>query len=361
MKKIVVNTGGGDAPGLNAAIRAIVLSAINRGWEVYGSRFGYRGLIENDYLIHLDSDSVRGITHLGGTILGTTNKGDPFNYPVRTQNDITLEDLSGQVIENFHRFGFDAFIVIGGDGTLRIAQRFVDLGLPIVAVPKTIDNDLGKTDITFGFDTAVTTATEAIDKLHSTAEAHERVMVVEVMGRNAGWIALNAGVSATADAILIPEIPFRIEKVCKKIMERELQGRRFSIVVVAEGAIPVGGDLTTENDKMETGRQEVYLGGIAAKVAEQIRTTTGKDCRSIVLGHLQRGGSPTTFDRLLALRFGTAAVRFVEKEMFGYMVSSDPPEIKAVPIYDAIERTKFVPLDCDTIDAARDLGISFGD
>ena len=361
MKKIVINTGGGDAPGLNAVIRAIVLSAINRGWEVYGSRFGYRGLLENDHLVHLDRDAVRGITHLGGTILGTTNRGDPFNYPVKTKNGVTLEDLSGQVVEKFHKYGFEAFIVIGGDGSLRIAQRFVDLALPIVAVPKTIDNDLSNTVITFGFDTAVTTATEALDKLHSTAEAHERVMVVEVMGRYAGWIALNAGVAATADVILIPEIPFDIEKVCRKIMERELHGRRFSIVVVAEGAKSMGGDLTTTTDKLEPGRQEVRLGGIAAKVAEQIRTITEKDCRSIVLGHLQRGGSPTTFDRLLSLRFGTAAVRFVEKEMFGYMVALDSLEIKAVPIKDAIEGTKFVPLDCDTIAAARDLGISFGD
>lgn len=361
MKKIVINTGGGDAPGLNAVIRAIVLSATNRGWEVYGSRFGYRGLLESDYLVRLDHDTVRGITHLGGTILGTTNKGDPFNYPVKTTNRVTFEDLSGKVIENFHRYGFEAFIVIGGDGSLKIAQRFSDLGLPIVAVPKTIDNDLGNTVITFGFDTAVTTATEALDKLHSTAEAHERVMVVEVMGRYAGWIALNAGVSATADVILIPEIPFDIKKVCRKIMDRELHGRHFSIVVVAEGAMPIDGGLTTTTDKLEAGRQEVHLGGIAAKVTEQIRTITGKDCRSIVLGHLQRGGSPTTFDRLISLRFGTAAVRFVEKERFGHMVALDPPDIRAVPIPDAVERTKFVPLDCDTIAAARDLGISFGD
>ncbi|MGD2150741.1 MAG: ATP-dependent 6-phosphofructokinase [Desulfobacterales bacterium] len=361
MKKIVINTGGGDAPGLNAVIRAIVLSANNRGWEVYGSRFGYRGLLENDHLVHLDRDAVRGITHLGGTILGTTNRGDPFNYPVKTKNGVTLEDLSGQVVEKFHKYGFEAFIVIGGDGSLRIAQRFVDLALPIVAVPKTIDNDLGNTVITFGFDTAVTTATEALDKLHSTAEAHERVMVVEVMGRYAGWIALNAGVAATADVILIPEIPFDIEKVCRKIMERELHGRRFSIVVVAEGAKSIGGDLSTTTDKLEPGRQEVRLGGIAAKVTDQIHAITGKDCRSIVLGHLQRGGSPTTFDRLLSLRFGTAAVRFVEKEMFGYMVALDSLEIKSVPIKDAIEGTKFVPLDCDTVAAARDLGISFGD
>lgn len=346
---------------MNAVIRAIVLSAINRGWEVYGSRFGYRGLLEDNYLIHLDRDSVRGITHLGGTILGTTNKGDPFNYPVKTKDTVTLEDLSKQVVDKFNRYGFEAFIVIGGDGSLRIAQRFANLGLPIIAVPKTIDNDLSHTVITFGFDTAVTTATEALDKLHSTAEAHERVMVVEVMGRYAGWIALNAGLSATADVILIPEIPFDIEKVCRKIMERELQGRRFSIVVVAEGAVPIGGGFTTATAKPEVGRQELHLGGIAAKVTDQVREITGKDCRSIVLGHLQRGGSPTTFDRLISLRFGTAAVRFVEQKLFGHMVALDPPDIKAVPIEDAVEQTKFVPLDCDTLAAARDLGISFGD
>ncbi|MBN2384909.1 6-phosphofructokinase [bacterium] len=361
MKKIVVSTGGGDAPGLNAVIRGVVLSAIQRGWEVYGSRFGYRGLIDSDYLVHLDRDKVRGITHLGGTILGTTNKGDPFQYPVKTRDGFQTMDMSDKVLQNFKRFGFDAFISIGGDGSMRIGHKFLELGLPVIGVPKTIDNDLCNTVITFGFDTAVTTATEALDKLHSTAEAHERIMVVEVMGRYAGWIALNSGVSATADVILIPEIPFDIEKVCQKLMERELQGRRFGIVVVAEGAMPRGGQMTTVSSEIELGRQEIHLGGIGEKVALEIHTITGKDCRSLVLGHLQRGGCPTTFDRLLALRFGCAAVRFVEQGKFGHMVALDPPEIKAVPLKDAIERTKLVPLDNDTIMTARDLGICLGD
>lgn len=361
MKKILINTGGGDAPGLNAVIRAIVLSAKNRGWEVYGSKFGYLGLIDTSNLVHLDRDSVRGITHLGGTILGTTNKGDPFNYPVKTHDGFIMEDFSQRVIDNFKRFGFDAFIVIGGDGSLSIGNKFYEAGLPIIGVPKTIDNDLNKTVITFGFDTAVTTATEALDKLHSTAEAHERVMVVEVMGRYAGWIALNSGVSSTSDVILIPEIPFDINKVCQKILERELEGRHFSIVVVAEGATPLGGKMSTTSDEVEVGRQEVHLGGIAQSVAKEIHDRTNKDCRSIVLGHLQRGGSPSTFDRLVALRFGCAAVRFAEEGLFGTMVALDPPEMVAVNLSEAIDRTKFVPLDSDTIQTARDLGICLGD
>ncbi|MFC1853671.1 6-phosphofructokinase [candidate division CSSED10-310 bacterium] len=361
MKKIVINTGGGDAPGLNAVIRALVLSAIQRGWEVYGSRFGYMGLIDYSNLIHLDRNAVRGITHLGGTILGTTNKGDPFSYPVKTSGGFQMEDLSSKVVDNFNKFGFDALIAIGGDGSLRIAHKFYELGIPVIGVPKTIDNDLSNTVITFGFDTAVTTATEALDKLHSTAEAHERVMVVEVMGRYAGWIALNSGVSATADVILIPEIPFDIEKVCQKIMDRELHGRHFGIVVVAEGATPKGGTMSTTSEEVEVGRQEVHLGGIAEKVAQQIHQITGKDCRSIVLGHLQRGGSPTTWDRLIALRFGAAAVRLVEQETFGVMVALAPPTIKAVPLKEAVERTKLVPLDSDTVLTARELGICLGD
>jgi len=270
-------------------------------------------------------------------------------------------DLSEKVMQNFRRYGFEAFITIGGDGSMRIGHKFSEKGMPVIGIPKTIDNDLSNTVMTFGFDTAVTTATEALDKLHSTAESHERVMVVEVMGRYAGWIALNSGVSATADVILIPEIPFDIEKVCQKIMERELQGRRFGIVVVAEGALPKGGTMSTTSTEIEVGRQEVHLGGIAEKVARQINEITGKDCRSLVLGHLQRGGSPTTFDRLLALRFGCAAVRFIEEGKFGHMVALAPPTIKAVPLIDAISRTKLVPLDNDTIKTARDLGICLGD
>jgi 6-phosphofructokinase 1 len=359
IRRIAVNTGGGDAPGLNAVIRSIVLSSLRRGWEVLGIRKGYEGLLDTSKIIQLDRDSVRGITHLGGTILGTTNRGSPFEYPVKQADGSTaLVNRSDEVVENFNRLQIDGLIAIGGDGSMKIANDLAAKGVPIVGVPKTIDNDLSGTVVTFGFDTAVTVATEAIDRLHSTAEAHERVIVVEVMGRYAGWIALNAGVSSTADVVLIPEIPFDLGPVCAKIMDREARGRRFSIVVVAEGAKPVGGELVAR--EQEAGR-EVLLGGIAEQVAQEIQNRTGKETRAVVLGHLQRGGSPTTFDRLLALRFGAAAVRMVADRKFGVMVALDPPTVLTVPLEVATERMKCVPLDSDTILTARDLGISFGD
>lgn len=359
IRRIAINTGGGDAPGLNAVIRSVVLSAIGRGWDVLGIRRGYAGLLDTSKIVQLDRDSVRGITHIGGTILGTTNKGDPFEFPVTLPGQpTTLIDRSDEVVENFHRLGIDALIAIGGDGSMRIASRFAAKGIPIVGVPKTIDNDLTGTVVTFGFDTAVTVATEAIDRLHSTAEAHERVMVVEVMGRYAGWIALHSGVAATADAILIPEIPFKIDNVCQKITDREAHGRRFSIVVVAEGAIPDGGVMSVKGK--EIGR-EVLLGGIGEFVAKEIEHRTGKETRTVVLGHLQRGGQPTTFDRLLALRFGAAAVRLIEQGTFNHMVALDPPAVLAVPLEVATSRLKTVPVNSDTMLTARDLGISFGD
>jgi 6-phosphofructokinase 1 len=360
IKRIAVNTGGGDAPGLNAVIRAVVLSAVRRGWEVLGIRRGYEGLLDTSKIIPLTRDSVRGITHLGGTILGTVNKGNPFEFPVR-KPDGTFEavDRSDEVVANFRKLELDALIAIGGDGSLRIAHRFEEKGIPVVGVPKTIDNDLDSTVITFGCDTAVTIATEALDRLHSTAESHERVMVVELMGRYAGWISLNSGVSSTADVILIPEIPFHIEKVCEKIMERERSGRRFSIVVVAEGARPAGGTMVVKGEK-EIGR-EVRLGGIGEQVAAEIQRITGKETRSLVLGHLQRGGHPTTFDRLIALRFGAAAVRVLAEGRTGVMVALDPPTVRYVPIVEAISRMKCVPGDCDTVQTARELGICFGD
>jgi 6-phosphofructokinase 1 len=359
IRRIAINTGGGDAPGLNAVIRSVVLSAIGRGWDVLGIRRGYAGLLDTSKIVQLDRDSVRGITHIGGTILGTTNKGDPFEFPVTLPGQpTTLIDRSDEVVENFHRLGIDALIAIGGDGSMRIASRFAAKGIPIVGVPKTIDNDLTGTVVTFGFDTAVTVATEAIDRLHSTAEAHERVMVVEVMGRYAGWIALHSGVAATADAILIPEIPFKIEHVCEKITDREAHGRRFAIVVVAEGAIPDGGVMSVKGK--EIGR-EVLLGGIGEFVAKEIEHRTGKETRTVVLGHLQRGGQPTTFDRLLALRFGAAAVRLIEQGIFNHMVALDPPAVLAVPLEVATSRLKTVPLESDTMLTARDLGVSFGD
>lgn len=357
--RIAINTGGGDAPGLNAVIRAIVLSSLRRGWEVLGIHKGYEGLLDTSKIIQLNRDSVRGITHIGGTILGTTNKNSPFDYPMKLPSgEMTRVDRSNEVLESFRRLRIDALIAIGGDGSMKIACQFATKGLPIVGVPKTIDNDLSGTVVSFGFDTAVMVASEAIDRLHSTAEAHERVMVVEVMGRYAGWIALHSGVASTADVILIPEIPFDFDAVCDTINDREARGRRFSMVVVAEGATPVGGQLTVKN--REEGR-EAQLGGIAEVVAREISARTGKETRTVVLGHLQRGGAPTTTDRLLALRFGAAAVRMVEQRQFSHMVALDPPTVRAVPLEVATSRMKTVPLDSDIVLTARDLGISFGD
>jgi len=359
IKRIAINTGGGAAPGLNAVIRAATLSAVERGWEVYGIRHGYRGLLDLSQLIPLTRESVRGITHLGGTMLGTANKGNPFEYPVKTPEGIKEIDISDQVVENFHAKGLDALVCIGGDGSLRIASKFAAKGIPVVGVPKTIDNDLSGTVATFGCDTAVSTATDAIDKLHSTAESHERVMVVEVMGRYAGWIALNSGVSGTSDIILIPEIPFDIDKVGEKGMAREKAGRHFSIVVAAEGAKPKGGEMMTKGPK-EAGR-EVVLGGIGQWVAEEVAKRTGKETRNLVLGHLQRGGSPTTFDRLLGLRFGAAAVRALAEGQINVMIALDPPTVKTIPLSEAFDRMKSVPLDSDTVLTARALGICLGD
>jgi 6-phosphofructokinase 1 len=354
--KIAISTGGGDAPGLNAVIRGAVLSAVNRGWQCVGVRRGFSGLLGEDLLVPLGANEVRGITHLGGTILGTTNRGDPFKWREQRPDGTWVErDRSDELVTAFHAFELDALIVIGGDGSLTLARLLMAKGMPIVGVPKTIDNDVGGTVATFGFDTAVSTATDAIDKLHSTAESHERVMVVEVMGRNAGFIALHSGVAATADVILIPEIPFDMAKVCDKIRRREAEGRHFSIVVAAEGAVPKGG-LESYLDP-----ERRRLGGIAEKVAEAIERITGKETRALVLGHLQRGGSPTTFDRLLGLRFGTAAVRLVAERKFGMMVALQPPNIVPIPIDDVLSHPKRVPLDSDVMATAREIGISFGD
>jgi len=360
IRRIALNTGGGDAPGLNAVIRAVVLSAVRRGWEVVGIRKGYGALLGEDALIELDRDSVRGITHLGGTILGTTNRGNPFEWPRETPaGERTTVDRSDELIRAFHDNSFDALIAIGGDGSLRIANRLAQKGLPVIGVPKTIDNDLAVTQVTFGFHTAVQTATDALDKLHSTAESHERVMVVEVMGRHTGWIALHSGLSSSADVILIPEIPYSLDPICAKIQRRYESGRRFAIVVAAEGAQPAGGAASF----LEGARpgSEARYGGIAERLAGQIAEATGRETRSLVLGHLQRGGTPTAYDRLIALRFGAAAVRFVEECKFGTMVALDPPDILAVPLEQAIRQIKQVPVDSDAVVTARDLGTCFGD
>jgi len=358
--RIAINTGGGDAPGLNAVIRAVVLSARRRGWEVFGIEKGYGALLGQGSILPLDAESVRGITHTGGTILGTSNRGNPFEWQTRDESGQPIVvDRSDEVVAAFRREGFGALIAIGGDGSLRIANGLVRKGLPVIGVPKTIDNDLGITFATFGFHTAVQTASEALDKLHSTAESHERVMVVEVMGRHAGWIALHAGLSATADVILMPEIPYDIGRVCEKIEYRYATGRNFAIVVVAEGAIPRGG----EASYVESGGpgHAARYGGAAERVAKHIMDRTGRETRTLVLGHLQRGGSPTAYDRLIALRFGAAAVRFADARTFGVMVALDPPDVRAVPLEEAIQHIRRVPLDSDTVLTARDLGVSLGD
>ena len=363
-KKIAISTGGGDAPGLNAVIRAITLAARNRGWECYGIRDGYNGIMMPDDfkrggIIELNRDSVRGITHLGGTIIGTTNRGNPMSYPVVGEDGrITEVDRTQELVDLFHEQGFDALISIGGDGSLAIAKALSDKGLQVIGVPKTIDNDLEKTVVTFGFNSAVDFATEAIDRLHSTAESHRRIIVVEVMGRYAGWIALNAGVAGSADAILIPEIPYNIQKVAEKIKTREANGRHFSIVVVAEGAIPVGGEVSIIGKSVG---QAERLGGVGNKVGVALEALTGKESRTVVLGHLLRGGTPTAEDRLISLRFGAAAIRAIDEGVTGVMVALDPPTVNYVPLEQATHRMKRVPLDCDTIMTARDLGVSFGD
>jgi ATP-dependent phosphofructokinase / diphosphate-dependent phosphofructokinase len=359
--RIAINTGGGDAPGLNAVIYAVTMAAHQRGWEVHGIREGYAGLYDTSKIVQLSPEKVAGILDHGGTILGTTNRGDPFNRPYeRPDGTVEYRDESDKLVESFRRLGFDVLVALGGDGSLALAHKLSKKGLQFVGVPKTIDNDLAQTQQTFGFDTAVTTATEAIDKLHSTAASHQRVMVVEVMGRYAGWIALHSGLSGDADVILIPEIPFDIEKVCTRVMENEIGGKRYAIVVVAEGATAAGGQLMTKAHD-DLGRQEVMLGGMAEWVAKEIHRRTGKETRSLVLGHLQRGGSPTTWDRLISLRFGAAAVRFIAEGKRNVMVAWQPPEMRAIPVEEVIGRTKLVPLDSDTIMTCRDLGISLGD
>jgi 6-phosphofructokinase 1 len=326
---------------------------------VLGICRGYYGLLGEDEIIPLTAEAVRGIAHMGGTILRTTNRGNPFDFPVQQPDgSYAMVDRSTEVIENARALGIDALIAIGGDGSLAIAQQFFERGMRVVGVPKTIDNDVSGTITTFGFDTAVTTAIEAIDKLHTTAESHDRVIVMEVMGRHAGFIALHAGLAGTADVILIPEIPYDLGKVCEKIMARNRLGRHFSIVVVAEGAYPIGGQESTIGESAPGESRRV--GGIASRIAWGIEQATGKESRSLVLGHLQRGGMPTGYDRLLAARFGGAAVEAVEGEKWGHMVALKSPHIVAIPFSEALA-VRRVELNHDIMRTARATGISFGD
>ena len=357
VNRIGILTGGGDAPGLNAVIRAVVKSACNAGIECVGLEDSFDGLIYPERSRALAAADARGILRLGGTILGTTNRGNPFSYPVDGIG--TPEDYSSRCMENFRRLGLDALVVIGGDGTLTIAHEFSKRGIPIVGVPKTIDNDIVETTMTFGFDSAVAFATDAIDRLHTTAEAHHRVMVVEVMGRYAGWIALYAGIAGGADVVLIPEIPFDPEKVAQRIRERDTWGARFSIVVAAEGAVPVGGSRAVVAEGTATRLER--LGGIAGLVARDLERLTGKEARHVVLGHLQRGGPPSAYDRMLATRFGSYAVELLQAGQFGVMTALRSPDIVAVPLECVVGKTRTVPLTGDVMRTARSLGISFGD
>lgn len=360
MKRIAILTGGGDAPGLNAVIRAVVKTAnLQYNCEVLGVKDGFDGFVEPDGVFLLDANAVRGILPRGGTILGTANRGNPFARKVVVDGKTVVEDISGKIMDSIRAQQLDALIVVGGDGTLHIAQELFPLGVPVVGVPKTIDNDLNGTVFTFGFDTALNVATDALDRLHTTAEAHHRVMVLELMGRDAGFIALHAGIAGGADVILIPEIPFHYEAICAKVNQRIARGTNFSIVAVAEGARPAGGEqvYSIQGDEVSYAR----LGGIGVEVAQYLARSCEIESRVTVLGHLQRGGSPTAFDRWLATRMGAAAVRLAERGGFGRMVAWQGEEIVDISLDEALGMPKRVDILGDTVVTARGMGISFGD
>ncbi len=360
IKKIGVLTAGGDCPGLNAVIRAVVKTAIvEYGWKVMGIREGYEGLLLNKTQPLL-YDHVKGILSLGGTILGTSNRANPFAYAMKQGGKTITEDRSSVVLERIKELGIDALIAIGGDGTLTISKKLYDLGVPLVGVPKTIDNDLSATDITFGFDTALNTATEAIDKIRTTAESHHRVMIVEVMGRYAGWIALQAGIASGADIILIPEIPFHLDKICQVINERVQSGRTSSIIVTAEGAKPEGGDMVIKM-VVDDSTDAVRLGGIGDRIAAGISDKIHLETRVTVLGHIQRGGTPSAFDRVLSTRFGVAAVELLAEGKFGNMVCLKTPNIESVSLSDAVKELKTVDPQGELVHIAKSVGVSFGD
>jgi ATP-dependent phosphofructokinase / diphosphate-dependent phosphofructokinase len=358
-KRIGVVTGGGDCPGLNAVIRAVAKASANRGWECIGVLGGYEGLLEPRQTIPLDYQRLSGLLPRGGTILGTANRGK-FSAKVGHGESRALpKELLEEVKTGMDALGLFALVSIGGDGSLSIAQQLFEYGIPVVGVPKTIDNDLQGTLFTFGFDSAVSCATDALDRLHSTAESHNRVMVLEVMGRYAGWIALYAGVAGGADVILIPEIPFSYESICSKIQERENLGKKFTIVIVAEGAREKDGEFVTSGEQTKTG--EARLGGIGAVLSARLEKCTGKESRVCVLGHLQRGGSPTTFDRALCSIFGATAVELVAAGEFGKMVAFSGPQVGSINISDAVGKLKVVRTDGNLVRTARSLGTCFGD
>ncbi len=358
-ERIGILTGGGDCPGLNAVIRAVVKSASKRGWETIGLLEGFEGLLDPTRHRKLNYRDMDALLHVGGTILGTTNRG---NFAAKTGLGESRQ-IPGEILDRakatFQQLGLRALVCVGGDGSLTIAQQLFEHGIPLVGVPKTIDNDLEATVSTFGFDSAVDCATDALDRLRTTAESHNRVMVLEVMGRYTGWIAVHSGIAGGGDVILIPEVPFHFESVCAKIREREGEGKHFTLVVVAEGAREADGGFVTAGPGALD--RETRLGGIGAVVAAEIQKRTGKDTRVCVLGHLQRGGGPTTSDRLLCTRFGARAVQLIAAEQYGYMVSLQPPDIVPVKITAAIGRLRAVPPKGEIVQTARALGISFGD
>jgi len=359
-KTIAILTGGGDCPGLNAVIRAVVRTAIGRhGWRVIGIKDGFEGLVGEIRWTELTLDSVRGILPRGGTILGTSNRGDPFSYPVEVKGKVELQDVSDKVLDSFRELGAEVLIAVGGDGTLKIAQGLFEKGLPVIGIPKTIDNDLRATDVTFGYRTAVSIVTEALDRLHTTAESHHRVMVVEVMGRDAGWIAMESGIAGSADAILIPEIPYHVDPLCDAIKRRRSRGRSFSIVVVAEGAVPVDGQKIVQQTAADNLGVE-RLGGIGHDVARQIGRCLDMETRVVTLGHLQRGGSPDSYDRILASRFGVKAVELIAQQQYGRMVALLGREVGDVVIANAVSQLNLVDPDGELVKTAESLGITLG-
>ncbi len=359
-KRIGIMTGGGDCPGLNAVIRAVAKPAILAGMEVLGIEDGYLGLIE-DRMAPLRYEDVSNILTSGGTILGSSNKANPASYAVPDgRGGWVKKDVREQVLEHARQAGLEVIIVIGGDGTMSGAAELIEMGLDFIGVPKTIDNDLWSTEITFGHDTAVTTAAEALDKVHDTASSHHRVMVVELMGRYAGWLALHAGLAAGADVILIPEIPFDITQVAEKCVARSRYGRKFTIIAAGEGAVPKGGEQFVDHIDT-TSPDPIRLGGVAKWVSDQVQRRTGLDSRSMVLGHIQRGGTPTPHDRILATRFGFEAFELLQRRRFNQLVVMNGGRLGAVPIAEVANKVRQVPLDSSVLRAARALGTSFGE
>ncbi len=359
IRSIAVMTGGGDCPGLNAVIRAVVKTAVNKyGLEVWGVQDGYLGLIENR-MERLGYNDVSNILTVGGTILGTSNVANPFRFAVRMGQRMQYKDVSTDCVRVLAERGIDALVCIGGDGTMATAAQFAQKGLTIMGVPKTIDNDLYGTDVTFGFDTAVTTAAEAIDKVHTTASSHHRVMIVEVMGRYAGWIALYAGVASGADVILIPEIPYELPKVCKYVLERSRRGKRFSIVVAAEGARAKAGQMVVSK-RIAGSPDPIRLGGIGPRLAEEIAACTGLECRAVILGHIQRGGTPTPYDRILATNFGHTAIQLLMEGRKNRLVVLKNGQLSSIPLSQVAGRIRTVPRDHPLVRAARAVNTSFG-